>query len=162
MKLIKPSPDRFKCNVDASFSQARDRVGIGVCIQDDEGRSVLAKTEWMSLLLDVGLGDALGLLSAMYWVCDLQLGIVDFELDSKTVVDSLYGSKSGISNFSAIINECRRLLASDLVTFDVRFIRRQANEVAYSFARVALHHASFHIHIKIPFCISTIIMNEMQ
>jgi len=121
----------------------------------------LAKTEWMSPLLDVDLGEALGLLSAMYWVRDLQLGIVDFELDSKIVVDSLYGSKSGVSNFSAVINDCRRLLASDLVTSDDRFIRRQANEVAHSFARVTLRHASFHIHIRISSCISTIIMNEI-
>jgi len=110
LKWIKPSPRIFKCNVDAAFSQARKRVGIGVCIRDDEGRYVLAKTEWMTPLLDVDLGEALGLLSAMYWVRDLQLGIVDFELDSKTVVDSLYDSKSGVSNFSAVINDCRRLL----------------------------------------------------
>jgi len=75
------------------------------------------------------------------------------------VVDSLYGSKSDVSNFSAIINYCRRLLASDLVTSDVRFIRTQANEVAHNLARVALRHASFHIHIMIPSCIPTIIMN---
>jgi len=162
LKWIKPSPDRFKCNVDAFFSQARNRVGIGVCIRDDEGRYVLAKTEWTSPLLEVDLGEALGLLSAMYWVRDLQLGIVDFELDSKTVVDSLYGSKSGVSKFSTVINNSRRLLASDLVTSDVRFIRRQANDVAHSFSRVALRHASFHIHIRILSCISTIIMNEMQ
>jgi hypothetical protein len=60
-----------------------------------------------------------------------------------------------------VIQDCRRLLASDLVTSDVRFIRRQANEVAHRFARVASRHASFHIHIRIPSCISTIIMNEM-
>jgi len=66
LKWIKPSPDRFKCNVDASFSQARNRVSIGVCIQDDESRFVLAKTEWMSPLLEVDLGEALGLLLAMY------------------------------------------------------------------------------------------------
>jgi len=162
LKLIKPSPDKFKCNVDASFSQARNRVGIDVCIRDDEGRYVLAKTEWMSLLLGVDLGEALGLLSAMYWVRDLQLGIMDFELDSKIVVDSLYGNKSDVSNFSTVISDCRRLLASDLVTSNVRFIRRQANEVTHSFARMDLCHASFHIHIRIPSCISTIIMNEMQ
>jgi len=28
---------------------------------------VVAKTEWMSPILDVDLGEALGLLSAMYW-----------------------------------------------------------------------------------------------
>jgi len=77
-------------------------------------------------------------------------------------MDSLYGSKSGISNYSAMTNDCRRMLASDLATSDVRFIRRPANEVAHSFARAASHHASFHIHIRIPSCISIIIMNEMQ
>jgi hypothetical protein len=92
----------------------------------------------------------------------MQLGIVDFELDSKTVVDSLYGSKSGVSNYSAMINRYKRLLASDLATSNVRFIRRQANEVAHSFAKVAPRHASFHIHIKMPSCISPIIMDEMQ
>jgi len=157
-----PSPVRFKCNVDASFSQALNQVDIGVRIRDDEGRYVLAKTEWMTPLIDADLGEALGLLLAMHWVCDLQLGIVDFELDSKTVVDSLYGSKSIVSNFSAVINDCKRLLASDLITFNVMFIRRQTNEVAHSFAVVASRHASFHIHIRIPSYISTIIMNEMQ
>ncbi|AET00386.1 hypothetical protein MTR_5g091440 [Medicago truncatula] len=97
-------------------------------IRDDEGHYVLAKTEWMTPLLDVDLGKALGLLSAMYWVRDLQLGIMDFELDSNTVF---------------------------------RFIRRQAKEVAHNFARVASRHASFHIHIMIQSCISTIIMKEM-
>jgi len=61
---------------------------------------------------------------------------VNFELDFKIVVDSLYGSKSDVSNYSTVINDCRRLLASDLATSDVRFIRRQVNEVAHSFARV--------------------------
>jgi hypothetical protein len=74
LKWIKPSPEKFKCNVDAAFSQARNRVGIGVCIRYDEGRYVLAKTEWMTPLFDVDLGEALGLLSAMYWVCYMQLG----------------------------------------------------------------------------------------
>ena len=92
----------------------------------------------------------------------LQLGSVDFELDSKIVVNSLYGSKSGVSNFSAVINDCKPLLASDLVTSNVRFIRRQANEVAHSFAKVASRHTRFHIHIRITSCICTIIMNEMQ
>jgi len=95
----------------------------------------------------VDLGEALSLLSTMYWVRDLQLGIVDFELDSKTVVDSLYGGKSDVSNYSAMINDCRRLLASDLANSDVRFIGRQTNEVAHNFARVVSRHASFHIHI---------------
>jgi len=71
---------------------------------------VLAKTEWLTPFLDVDLGEALGLLSTLCWMHDLQLGIVDFELDSKNVVDSLYSSKSGVSNYSAMINYCRSML----------------------------------------------------
>jgi len=48
-----------------------------------------------------------------------------------------------------MINDCRRLLTSDLATSDVRFIRRQANEGVHSFSRVAFCHASFYIHIRI-------------
>lgn len=113
-------------------------------------------------LLDVDLREALTFLSTLHWGCNLQLGIVDFQFDSKTVVDSLYGGKNGVFNYSAVIDDCRRLLALDLVTFDVRFIMRQANEVAHSFTRTALCHSCFHIHIKIPLCISTIILIEIQ
>ena len=111
----------FCTQIDASFSQTVNRVGIGVCIRDYEGRYVLAKTELMTPLIDVDLGEALGLLSAMYWVRDLQLILWTLSLILK-LSDSLYGSKSGVSNFSAVINDFRRLLTSDLVTSDVRFI----------------------------------------
>jgi len=53
-------------------------------------------------------------------------------------------------------------LAFDLVVSDVKFIRRHANEVTHSFTIVTLHHTSFHIYIKNPFFISSIVMNEMQ
>lgn len=46
-------------------------LAYGVCIRDDEGRYVLAKTEWMTPLLDVELGEAVGTLSAMHLVRDL-------------------------------------------------------------------------------------------
>lgn len=41
---------------------------------------------------------------------DLQLGIVDFELDSKTVMGSFYGGKTGFSNYSVVIDDCRHKL----------------------------------------------------
>ncbi|KAK2399142.1 hypothetical protein QL285_049000 [Trifolium repens] len=44
----KPSRGRYKCNIDASFSPTRNKVGICMCIRDDHGRYVAAKTEWLS------------------------------------------------------------------------------------------------------------------
>jgi len=102
------------------------------------------------------------LLSTLRWVHDLQLDIVEFEIDSKIVVDSLYDSKSGVPNYSVVINDCRRLLAFGLVTSDVRFIRRQVNEVAHCLAKAAPCHASFYIHVRMSSCISTININKMH
>ncbi|GAU38731.1 hypothetical protein TSUD_208420 [Trifolium subterraneum] len=105
----RPDAGTWKCNVDASFSRSRNKVGIGVCIRDDQGQFVLAKTEWYSPILDVDTGEALGLLSALKWVKDLHLNSVVFELDSKRVVDkfnnnmideSVEASKWGCSQFS--------------------------------------------------------------
>lgn len=95
-----------------------------MCIRDDEGRFRLDKPEWLNPLLDVDLREALGLLSALHSVRDLWFGIVNFELDSKILVDSIYGGKSDVCNYSTMINDCRFMLAFDLVISDVRFITR--------------------------------------
>ncbi|PNY03840.1 cytochrome p450 [Trifolium pratense] len=90
IRWSKPPTGRYKCNIDASFSKQHNKVGIGICIRDDQGRFVLAKTEWLSPITDVDIGEALGLLSALNWVHELQLENVDFELDSKNVVTSFH------------------------------------------------------------------------
>ncbi|KAK2375403.1 hypothetical protein QL285_076294 [Trifolium repens] len=63
---------------------------LGMCIRDDEGRFVLAKTIWKSPICNVDLGEALSLLYAIRWVQELQLVNVDFAMDSKTVVDQFH------------------------------------------------------------------------
>ncbi|KEH28139.1 hypothetical protein MTR_5g068115 [Medicago truncatula] len=55
-KWTKTSPGRYKCNIDASFSEPLDKVCIGICIRDEEGDFVLAQTEWFSLIMDVDAG----------------------------------------------------------------------------------------------------------
>jgi hypothetical protein len=41
----KPETGRYKCNIDVSFSDHRNRVGFGMCICHDEGHCMLlAKT----------------------------------------------------------------------------------------------------------------------
>jgi hypothetical protein len=72
-KWIKSSQGRYKCNIDASFSPALNKVGIDTCIKDDQGNFVLAKTEWFSPICNVEMGEAQGLLYAFRWVRDLQL-----------------------------------------------------------------------------------------
>ncbi|CAJ2636477.1 unnamed protein product [Trifolium pratense] len=158
----KPRHGRYKCNVDASFSLDRNKVGIGMCLRDDHGRFVTARTEWIEPIVDVEIGEVIGLLHALKWVEEMQIYDTDFEMDCKKIVDSLYGKRTYLSDLGAILNDCRNILASNLVNSDVKFIRRQANEVAHRLAGAATSLASFHNFITIPSCIYNIIINEMR
>ncbi|CAJ2675491.1 unnamed protein product [Trifolium pratense] len=158
----KPRHGRYKCNVDASFSLDRNKVGIGMCLRDDHGRFVAARTEWIEPIVDVEIGEAIGLLYALKWVEGMQLYDTDFEMDCKKIVDSLHSKRTYLSDLGAILMDCRNILASNLVNSDVKFIRRQANEVAHRLAGAATSLASFHNFITIPSCIYNIIIIEMR
>ncbi|GAU29840.1 hypothetical protein TSUD_223860 [Trifolium subterraneum] len=158
----KPSRGRYKCNIDASFSSTHNKVEIDMCIRDGQGRYVAAKTEWLEPIVDVEIGEAMGLFSAVKWVDELRLSDVDCEMDCKRVVDCLHSSRTYNSDLRDILRDCTVILATNLVNSHVKFIRRQANEVAHRLARAATSLASFHIFIDIPTCIYDIIMNEMR
>ncbi|CAJ2637113.1 unnamed protein product [Trifolium pratense] len=157
----KPHTGRYKCNIDASFSVRQNKVEIGMCIRDDQGQFVLAKTEWMSPITDTDIGEALGLLSALKLVHDLQLENVDFELYSKNVVTSFHSKHNNVTELGDVIRDCVRLHKTYFRNSSVEFIRRQANEVAHALARVATSIASFHLFIDILTCIVNILNNEM-
>ena len=99
----KPTRGRFKCNVDASFSVHLNVVGYGMCIRDDRGNFVKARTMWSSPVCVSDIGEALGLSQAIQWVHDLQLLNVDFELDAKRVVDYFNTGNNDISEFRVIL-----------------------------------------------------------
>jgi ribonuclease HI len=115
---------RFKSNIDASFSTNHNKVGIGMCIRDDQGRFVLAKMEWLTPIHDVDLGEALGLLHAINWIHELQLENVDLELDSKNVVTKFHSRKEDMSELGDVIRDCQMLHNSFFINSRVEFIRR--------------------------------------
>jgi len=99
----RPALRRFKCNIDASFSASTNKVGLGMCICDEEECFVLAKTMWFSLVCSVDIGEALGLYHAVWWVHDLQLPFVDFEVDSERVADYFKHGNADITEFCVIM-----------------------------------------------------------
>ena len=52
-KWRKSADGCYKCNIDAAFSSSTNIVGLGLCIRDDQGSFVLAKTEWIPSILSV-------------------------------------------------------------------------------------------------------------
>jgi hypothetical protein len=109
----KPMAGRVKCNIDASFPVNSNRVGIGICVRDENGAFILAKTEWFSPKSDVHVGEALGLLVALNWVHELNLGPVEFELDSKRVVDIFHSSSRDFTEFGVIMDHCKLIWCGD-------------------------------------------------
>ena len=83
VKSQRPQQGCLKCNVNASFSDPLNRTGISICIRDDEGTFVLAKTVSISPMCSIAVEEALSLFHALQWLSDMQFDNVDFALDSK-------------------------------------------------------------------------------
>nr|ABN06084.1 Polynucleotidyl transferase, Ribonuclease H fold [Medicago truncatula] len=157
----RPSRGRFKCNVDAGFSTSKNRIGIGICVRDDDGAYVLAKTISFDVVHPVRVGEALGLYHALEWLSDMQFDNMDFAMDSKITYDAFNSQKDDISEFGHIISARQSLFSTHFTNSRVEFIRRQANAAAHAFAGEATSLTSPVIYFNIPRCINNIIFNEM-
>jgi len=94
-----PSRGRVKCNVDASFSDVLNRTGIGLCICDEDGVFILAKSIPVPFLHSVNVGEALGLYYALEWLSDMRFDNVDFALDSKITADAFNHPRPDVTEF---------------------------------------------------------------
>ena len=108
IEWTKPAYGRYKCNIDASFFDSLNIVGIGICIRDDQGEFVMAKN-CFSPLCDVDVGEVVGLHTALQWVADLHYDHVDFVLDSKYVVEQFNSNLVDSSELGCIFPACRQL-----------------------------------------------------
>lgn len=114
----------ISANIDAAFFMAKNWVGIGICIQDDQGCFFLVKTEWISPILSVDKGKAIGLVYVIRWVKELYLNNVAFKLDSKRVVGSYHSICRDEFDFGATSRECRSSFSSYFTNSKVEFFRR--------------------------------------
>lgn len=68
---------------------------------------------------------------AIQWIHDLRLTNVDFEIDSKKVVDFFNRGRRDITEFGIIMDSSIRYCNSHLINYHVEFIRKQSNEVVH-------------------------------
>nr|KYP31420.1 hypothetical protein KK1_048281 [Cajanus cajan] len=132
-RWTKPPADTFTCNVDAVLFNDSSTFGF----------------------------EAAAMLEAIQYLIHSPYDNVCVETDCKQVADHLNSPQVLHSEYGIIINQCRSLLRSHQ-NLQVRFIRRQANRVAHTLARVARSSASHHFFNFIPPCIASLIINEMS
>jgi ribonuclease HI len=129
-------------------------------LRDHEGRFVAAETTWLAGSYSIMEGEALALHEALKAMHIRGISQVVFESDAKSVVDALHYYRGGNSEFSLLIGHINNLLLSS-PNFSVKFIKRQANMVAHTLARVAVSWPSRCSFETLPLCIQSILMNEM-
>jgi ribonuclease HI len=160
MQWQQPPVGVLKCNVDASFFAANGATGWGWCLRNFRGQFQLAGTNIVHSYYSVVEGEALAVIEAMEEMILRGFRNVIFESDSKLVVDAISSTHNGISEFSTLITHIQSLLRSHNY-FEVKYVKRQANNVAHTLARAAYSMSSRRVYDSIPRCIDTILNNEM-
>ncbi|GAU45117.1 hypothetical protein TSUD_183250 [Trifolium subterraneum] len=157
----KPPLDWVKCNVDVAFVSGSGRTSMGLCFRDNSGHFMAGMAQWQQTVISSVEGEAWALLLAMEEARYRGLDRVQFESDSKVLIEVIHMKRRGNSEFLSIIHDILSLMSS-FINFEVKFVRRQANLVAHTLARAANSWASFHRFENIPFYIERLVFNEMQ
>jgi ribonuclease HI len=155
-----PPHGYLKCNVDASFYNLAGSTGWGWVLRDSRSCFKLAGSNIVPTSLSVLEGEAMALVEAMEEMIQRGLSFVTFESDSKLVVDAISSRQTGVSVFSLLISHIQSLLRMNNY-FEVKYVRRQTNNVAHYLARAAFSMSSRRIYDSIPRCIETYLNNEM-
>ncbi|GAU48314.1 hypothetical protein TSUD_405310 [Trifolium subterraneum] len=157
----KPALGWVKCNVDVAFVSGSGRTSMGLCFRNNMGQVMAGMTQWQQTVMSSIEGEAWALLLAMEEARHRGLDRVQFESDSKMLVEAIHMKRRGNSEFLSIVHDIISFMSSFL-NFEVKFVRRQANSVAHALARAANSWSSFHRFENIPLCIEHLVINEMQ
>ncbi|GAU33804.1 hypothetical protein TSUD_221420 [Trifolium subterraneum] len=157
----KPALGWVKCNVDLAFVSGSGRTSVGLCFRDNSGQFMAGMRQWQQTVISYVEGETWTLLLAMEEAGHRGLDRVQFESDSKVLIEVIHMKRRGNSEFLSIVHDILNFMSSFL-NFEVKFVRRQANSVAHTLARAANFWSSFHKFENILLCIEHLVFNEMQ
>jgi hypothetical protein len=156
-----PVTGTVKCNIDAALFNDQQKFGVGMCIRNDQGNFMKAKTMWFHGTPPPQEAEAWAwaLRECMFWLGELYSCVV-IELDCLLVVNAITDNSSNQTEFGYIMKTCRELL-QNYQNFEIVYVKRQANFVAHSLARASKFYARSQLFDSIPSCIATTLLNEI-
>ncbi|GAU43244.1 hypothetical protein TSUD_241350 [Trifolium subterraneum] len=86
----KPALDWVKCNVDVAFVSGSGRTSMGLCFRDNNGHFMSGMTQWQQTVISSVEGEAWALLLAMEEARYRGLDRVQFESDSKVLIEAIH------------------------------------------------------------------------
>jgi ribonuclease HI len=110
-----------------------NKTSAGWCLRDYTANFIVADTSWKEGNCSIVEGEV----NNLRQVENQGITHVIFETDSKSAVDAIHNSSSGLSEYSSIICNIKNVFNRN-PNFVVKFIKRQANMVAHTLARVAI------------------------
>ncbi|EEF37986.1 hypothetical protein RCOM_0703970 [Ricinus communis] len=110
--------------------------GIDMVIRDSASRFIKGSTRWFSGIWEVKEVECIVLREPLNWDVLLELQNVIFDVDAEAVVDVIQSRSSDVSEFGVFIKDCLSFLADNL-SFQVWFVKQQANVVAHKLARAS-------------------------
>lgn len=135
IKWKPPESGELKVNVDASFFAGEETFSVGLVLRDHEGTFVKGKCLTLPCPSTVFEAESIGVREALSWVIEFPDKKVVIETDSLLTARAVNESDENFLELDHIIEHCKMLLKS-LSVVRVSHIRKQANRVAHSLARL--------------------------
>ncbi|GAU49519.1 hypothetical protein TSUD_407520 [Trifolium subterraneum] len=108
----KPALGWVKCNVDVVFVSGSGRTSVGLCFRDSSGQFMAGMTQWQQTVISSVEGEAWALLLAMEEARHRGLDRVQFESDSKVLIDVIHMKRRGNSEFLSIVHNILGFMSS--------------------------------------------------
>jgi len=157
----KPPTDWIKCNVDCALFEVEGKFGVGICFRDSLGQLIQAHSMVFPSIPTAVEYEAPTIQQALQISLDLGLTRVVFETDCQLVVNAVLGNNSYVNELGILLSNCRTLLFFN-ASYALAYVGRQANRVAHNLARASILHASPTTFYHSPYCIHSIILDEMK
>lgn len=143
-----PQSGMLKLNVDVAIFQQHSSFGVRLCISDEKGTFLQAKTQWKHGIPVPKEVEAWAFLQSLLWIQQLECHNICIEVATNLWLMIYTADK--ITNVNSILNRCKDLLFN-FSNPRVDFVRRQINKVLHSLASASLSSANiydfYHIHL---------------
>ncbi|XP_045801141.1 uncharacterized protein LOC123895010 [Trifolium pratense] len=101
LRWVKPSPDWVKCNVAVAFVTDSGKTSMGLCFRNSNGQFMAGVTQWQQSVISTLEGETWALLLAMKEANHIGFNQVQFESDSKVLVDVIHMRHRGMHTTSS-------------------------------------------------------------
>uniref|UniRef100_A0A803PDL7 Reverse transcriptase domain-containing protein n=1 Tax=Cannabis sativa TaxID=3483 RepID=A0A803PDL7_CANSA len=158
----RPIDPYIKVNVDGAIFSNEECFGFGMVARTASGSVIEALQirkigNWSPLLVEV-----MGLKEALSWIKQKDWHSVIVESDCLTLINDVKSTKTLVSPYGFVLQDCRGLLTS-LVDVDCKFVKRSANSLAHALARASLFEADRILSgDSSPTCYASIVLGDLN